>query len=130
MDDYIKNYINQALSCDNLTDDEIRESLCYFIEDTNKIEELIKQRIINKPKHVIENLKINKNIEIKKPCIPRTDVDPELKKKIVNGYSYVSDTNINSVVPHIPMNNEPNRKIRYRNDLIVTSKGDKYIEIV
>lgn len=44
MDDYIKNYIEKTLSCSDLTDDEIRESLCYFVEDNNKIEELIKQR--------------------------------------------------------------------------------------
>ena len=135
-DSEIINYISNILDVIDYNDDEELSSLFDFISTINNnlsFDEFI-NIINNSNKNNNKKIIINQSLNIPKPQYTKQikslnipELEPiENKKPIIEKYSLIEDKNIT----HNPfLKFENAKKVRYYNDRIVSTKGDKYIDI-
>ena len=142
MDPYIESYIYDIISNKDMSDSDIIESLSLHVS-TDMMNELIEIR-----KDIIESespIKLYQHWkDIHKTSVnpsantPTTfnisndamsQIDPTLKSTIVKNYSLrpVTESANQIHIPSLSKNNKKEKKIRYRDNVIVTSKGERYV---
>lgn len=136
MDEYINDYIDNLINNPDIEREELEETLRLYINDEEIIEELVKVHKENQKSPTV-CISLHPKIEednppakVKNPCF----FDPEIKKAIVRKFDLEKqrEPSPNLLLPRYLVDEgrgkKKTRMIRYINDQIVTTTGQKYVE--
>ena len=129
MDEYIQNYILEAINNIALDEHELHELLSTYIEDPQIINDYMEvHRNLLSPDTPPPTLPSFVVQETKKSP-PLSHLDPHTKKSIIDKYFHgTKDVAQNMTMPkYLRPDGEIKTKVRFRNSMIVSNKGEKYI---
>jgi len=136
MDEYINDYIDNLINNPDIEREELEETLRLYINDEEIIEELLQVHKENQNKTPTVCISLHPKIEednhheVKNPCF----FDPEIKKAIVRKFDLEKqrEPSTHLLLPRYLVDEGRGKKktcmIRYINDQIVTTTGQKYVE--
>lgn len=139
IDEYVQEYIFEAINNPLISEEELRDILDAYNIDDNLIDDLKLLNNVNKQVNSIQNIRAindidtahdndneNKNVNEKSQ-----DLDPEVKKNIINKYFAGTENATNNMVLPRYLREKTNEKnkIRYRDGMIASHKGEKYVSV-
>lgn len=140
LDEHIQEYIYQLLANAEISDEEVYDSIICFVEDEvarahiHSRSAFLQQETQSHYHHQPTQALLPKSPET--PKIQNADAkyehDPDVKKKILERYDLVRDTSPSrsttiDTKTLFQEDDREKRRVRYRNGVIVTTKGDKYV---
>jgi DNA replication initiation complex subunit (GINS family) len=138
LDDCIKDYVMNILKDRSLDEDELYDSLSpFFGDDHESIIHIITKRQESESPPLLQQ---HTPVVLHLPPTPKppqtqnhhttpdheNDLTPHIKKQIIQKYAYRVVSTNPSLLPMFNQD-EHTKKTRYRNNMIVSTKGEKYV---